>query len=213
MKKLVGFIVAFCLVTGVSFYALNLEGNADTEYEKTSQVIQNTVAVPKATDVNEVIKKTPKSVTKKLKMPKDLPFKVNKVEARVEDKYQTDAINSKRSENEKIPVKQQIDTQKLPPEQIAYEQIFHGENITLSVLVDASEVEVVYGNPGEVEKIKLTNGQTVDYIDYGSIQLINWLDTETGFHYSINAYINDGENSKLTKKDIVTLIESFEISF
>ncbi|KIL51597.1 hypothetical protein KP77_11090 [Jeotgalibacillus alimentarius] len=153
----------------------------------------------------------PNSVKSKLKVPAYLPFKVEKVHGQVEVRVK-DANQLKESAEKNESASNSIDTTQLAEDELAIEQFFYGNNIHMYLLVEPGGIDVEYANESDVQQLTLSDGSTAAYIDYGFSQMINWLDEETGYHYSMDViHENEEQNNRLTEEDLVKMVESLEV--
>lgn len=170
---------------------------------------------PSPEEVNKTLEnEVPPKLVELLKMPTDLPFKVDNMEASVNDLLNREEMKTIENGEKKFGVNEEKvlgDTQGFPFKEVTYEQYFYGDNIYVSVLAQAGEVEMVYEDPSSVNKLQVQDGSTAEYVDYGFVQQIAWKDKETGVTYIINVTLADEKGTgKLKEKEIINMIESFK---
>ncbi|MBM7578185.1 hypothetical protein [Jeotgalibacillus terrae] len=159
----------------------------------------------------ELSKDIPASVKDKLKVPEYLPFEVEKVRGNVEVRMR-DANQLKESAENNGSASSSIETAQLSEDELAIEQFFYGDNIHMYLLVEPGGIDVEYANESDVQQLTLSDGSTADYTDYGFSQMVNWLDEETGYHYSMDVIHEEGEqNNRLTEEELVKMVESLEV--
>ncbi|GEM_PF-4196660 len=212
-RKLI-FAIIIILLISVGILSSTKVIKAYKEPEGERQVSSHMVRTPSPKNVDTALNETPSKLVDLLKMPTEIPFKVNDTEASVDDLLNREEMAKLENGDGKSDINEEKvlgDTKSFPFNEVTYEQVFVGDDINLSVLANAQEVEMVYEDPSMVNKIQLEDGSSAEYIDYGFNQQIVWKDSETEVTYIINVNMPDEEGTgKLTEEEMSDMIGSFE---
>jgi hypothetical protein len=189
-NKLIKYSIALGLLvsgysTGTVLTSASNDDNAPVKLEESTEV------APLAQEVKIAKSELKADFKSKIKMPKKLPFKVNKILANTDDmgsRDQTDDLQ-------------------------AYEQFFWGDDGTLiSVRVHHFVPNVHYEDNANLEKVKLKNNDEATYYYNGYAESIDWIDKETGYQYMVTKYLDKNKKAKVSKDAILEMVNSFELA-
>ncbi|OOE14038.1 hypothetical protein [Fictibacillus arsenicus] len=187
-KKMIKFTLAFGLLVG-GYSAGSVLTSASNDDNAPIELKESKDVKPLAQNVKVAKSELKANFKAKIKMPKQLPFKVDKVLARVDDmgsKDQTDDLQ-------------------------AYEQFFWGnDGSVISVRVHDFVPKVHYEEEKMPEKSKLKNGADVNYFFNGYAEMIDWVDEETGYQYMVTRYLDKDKKAKVSKVVALEMVNSFD---